>query len=453
MIAFDEVNRTDYATDVLQALKQGDKKTFRKLYLDLHPTNQLEIFIQLNRQLRQKLYTLISGDEFTEAFIELELEKQKLIINELTDKYMKELFDTIPTDDVADFLAELEKVDKDKILAAMTPEREMIIRELLSYPIETAGGLMAKEFITVSKDKKVSEVIDNLRFQAPDAETIYYLYVLDKESKLVGVVSLRDLIISPAFETIDNIMGTDIISVTTEMDQEEVYKVMKRYDFLAVPVVTKKGELTGIITIDDMMHVMEEEVNEDFDEFIAAKGGTDINISSFTAAKKRAPWIVMLIFFGFLTGGVIGSFEEALEEMVILAVFIPLIMDSAGNAGTQSLAVVVRAIATDSFEKRSLLSSIRREFGTGLLLGAITGTVTLVVIPIVYGSFALSLIVASSLFITLSFSTITGAIVPIIITKLKLDPAIASGPFITTLNDILGLIVYFTIATTFMAYL
>lgn len=453
MIAFDEVNRTDYATDVLQALKQGDKKTFRKLYLDLHPTNQLEIFIQLNRQLRQKLYTLISGDEFTEAFIELELEKQKLIINELTDKYMKELFDTIPTDDVADFLAELEKVDKDKILAAMTPEREMIIRELLSYPIETAGGLMAKEFITVSKDKKVSEVIDNLRFQAPDAETIYYLYVLDKESKLVGVVSLRDLIISPAFETIDNIMGTDIISVTTEMDQEEVYKVMKRYDFLAVPVVTKKGELTGIITIDDMMHVMEEEVNEDFDEFIAAKGGTDINISSFTAAKKRAPWIVMLIFFGFLTGGVIGSFEEALEEMVILAVFIPLIMDSAGNAGTQSLAVVVRAIATDSFEKRSLLSSIRREFGTGLLLGAITGTVILVVIPIVYGSFALSLIVASSLFITLSFSTITGAIVPIIITKLKLDPAIASGPFITTLNDILGLIVYFTIATTFMAYL
>ncbi|GEN56352.1 magnesium transporter MgtE [Halolactibacillus alkaliphilus] len=453
MIAFDEVNRTDYATDVLQALKQGDKKTFRELFLDLHPTNQLEIFVQLNRQLRQKLYELMTGNEFAEVFIELELEKQKLIINELTDQYMKELFDTIPTDDVADFLAELDKAEKDKILHAMAPEREMIIRELLSYPIETAGGLMAKEFITVSKNEKVSEVIDNLRFQAPDAETIYYLYVLDEQSKLVGVVSLRDLIISPAFETIDNIMGTDIVSVTTEMDQEEVYKIMKRYDFLAVPVVTKKGELTGIITIDDMMHVMEEEVNEDFDEFIAAKGGTDINISSFAAAKKRAPWIVMLIFFGFLTGGVIGSFEEALEEMVILAVFIPLIMDSAGNAGTQSLAVVVRAIATDSFEKRGLLSAIRRELGTGLLLGAITGTVLLIVIPIVYGSFALSLIVASSLFITLSFSTITGAVVPVIITKLKLDPAIASGPFITTLNDILGLIVYFTIATTFMAYL
>lgn len=453
MIAFDEVNRTDYATDVLHALKQGDENKFRELFLDLHPTNQLEIFLQLNRQLRQKLYELMTGNEFTEVFIELELEKQKLIINELTDQYMKELFDTIPTDDVADFLAELDKAEKDKILHAMAPEREMIIRELLSYPIETAGGLMAKEYITVSKNKKVSEVIDNLRFQAPDAETIYYLYVLDEQSKLVGVVSLRDLIISPAFETIENIMGTDIVSVTTEMDQEEVYKVMKRYDFLAVPVVTKKGELTGIITIDDMMHVMEEEVNEDFDEFIAAKGGTDINISSFAAAKKRAPWIVMLIFFGFLTGGVIGSFEEALEEMVILAVFIPLIMDSAGNAGTQSLAVVVRAIATDSFEKRGLLSAIRRELGTGLLLGAITGIVLLIVIPIVYGNFALSLIVAASLFITLSFSTVTGAVVPVIITKLKLDPAIASGPFITTVNDILGLIVYFTIATTFMAYL
>lgn len=453
MIAFDEVNRTDYATDVLHALKNGDKNTFRELFLDLHPTNQLEIFVQLNRQLRQKLYGLMTGNEFSEVFIELELDKQKLLIHELGEQFMKDLFDTIPTDDVADLLAALDKVEKDKILDAMAPEREMIIRELLSYPIETAGGLMAKEYITVNKNKKVSEVIDNLRFQAPDAETIYYLYVLDEQSKLVGVVSLRDLIISPAFETIENIMGTDVVSVTTEMDQEEVYKLMKRYDFLAVPVVTKQGELTGIITIDDMMHVMEEEVNEDFDEFIAAKGGTDINISSFAAAKKRAPWIVMLIFFGFLTGGVIGSFEEALEEMVILAVFIPLIMDSAGNAGTQSLAVVVRAIATDSFEKRGLLSAIRRELGTGLLLGAITGIVLLIVIPIVYGNFALSLIVAASLFITLSFSTVTGAVVPVIITKLNLDPAIASGPFITTLNDILGLIVYFTIATTFMAYL
>lgn len=453
MVKFEEVSREDYATETLQALKQENKEVFRELFLDLHPTNQLDIFVQLNRQLRQKFYDLTTGEEFADVFEELDLEKQKFIVKELTPKYTKTLFDTIPTDEVADFLAELEPLEKDKILQAMTDEREMIIRELLSYPIETAGGLMAKEFVTVKMNAKVSQVIDNLRFQAPDAETIYYLYVLDADSHLVGVLSLRDLIIAPAFETIENIMGTDVVSVTTEMDQEEVYKLMKRYDFLAVPVVTPKGELTGIITVDDMIHVMEEEVSEDFDEFIAAKGGTDINISSFEAAKKRAPWIVMLIFFGFITGGVIGQFEDALAEMVILAAFIPLIMDSAGNAGTQSLAVVVRAIATDTLEKKGLLAAVRREFGTGLMLGVITASVLLILVPIVYGSFALSLVVASSMFITLSFSTVTGAVVPVIITKLKLDPAIASGPFITTVNDVLGLIVYFTIATTFMTYL
>ncbi|MBM7540096.1 magnesium transporter [Amphibacillus cookii] len=453
MVKFEELNREDYATDVLHYLKKENKNKFRELFLELHPTNQLDIFVQLNRQLRDRLYVLISGEEFAELFEGLDLERQKQIILELDEAYIAELFNAIPTDEVADLLAELETFEASKILNSMDKERAIIIRELLSYPIETAGGIMAKEFVTIKSTDKVSEVIDNLRFSAPDAETIYYLYVLDQKSRLVGVLSLRDLIIAPAFETVENIMGTDIVTVTTDMDQEDVAKLMKRYDFLAVPVVTKEDVLTGIITVDDVMQVMDEEVTEDFDEFIAAKGAIDINISSFQAAKKRAPWIVMLIFFGFITGGVINSFEESLEQVVILAAFIPLIMDSAGNAGTQSLAVVVRAIATDSFEKKGLLHAVKREFGTGIMLGVITGVVLLILVPIVYGNFALSFIVAASLFLTLSFSTVIGAIVPVVINKLKLDPAIASGPFITTVNDILGLIIYFTIATTFIAYL
>ncbi|WP_017470687.1 magnesium transporter [Amphibacillus jilinensis] len=453
MVKFEELNREDYATDVLHYLKQENKDKFRELFLELHPTNQLDIFVQLNRQLRDRLYGLISGEEFAELFEGLDLERQKQIILELDEAYIAELFNAIPTDEVADLLAELETFEASKILNSMDKERAIIIRELLSYPIETAGGIMAKEFVTIKSTDKVSEVIDNLRFSAPDAETIYYLYVLDQKSRLVGVLSLRDLIIAPAFETVENIMGTDIVTVTIDMDQEDVAKLMKRYDFLAVPVVTKEDVLTGIITVDDVMQVMDEEVTEDFDEFIAAKGAIDINISSFQAAKKRAPWIVMLIFFGFITGGVINSFEESLEQVVILAAFIPLIMDSAGNAGTQSLAVVVRAIATDSFEKKGLLHAVKREFGTGIMLGVITGIVLLILVPIVYGNFALSFIVAASLFLTLSFSTVIGAVVPVVINKLKLDPAIASGPFITTVNDILGLIIYFTIATTFIAYL
>lgn len=453
MVKFDELNREQYATEILHALKNNKKKRFLELFPELHPTNQIDIFVQLNRALRDRLYHYVPAQDFAEVFEGLDIDKQKQVILELQDSYVAKLFYYIATDEIADFLGELEPTATSKILALMDPDRAMIVKELLSYSIETAGSIMVKEYVTVKSTAKVSAVIDNLRFTAPDAETIYYLYILDDLSRLVGVLSLRDLIIAPAFETVENIMGTDIVTVKTDTDQEDVAKLMKKYDFLAVPVVTEDQVLTGIITIDDVMHVMDEEVSEDFDEFIAAKGGTDINISSFQAAKKRSPWIVMLIFFGFLTGGVIGQFEETLEEIVLLAVFIPLIMDAAGNAGTQSLAVVVRALATNSFEKKGLMHVVRREFGTGIMLGIITSIVLIILIPLVYGSYALSFIVAISLFITLSFSTVVGAIVPVIITKLKLDPAIASGPFITTVNDVLGLIIYFSIATTFIAYL
>lgn len=453
MVKLDELNREDYATEVLESLKKSQKNKFRELFLDLHPTNQIDIFVQLNQSLRERVYGFVDAEEFAELFEGLELDKQKQVISELKESYIANLFNAIPTDEIADFLAELELPAANKILASMDKERAQVVRELLTYTTETAGALMVKEYVTVKSKEKVSSVIDNLRFTAPDAETIYYLYVIDETDKLVGVLSLRDLIIAPAFETVENIMGTDIVTVNTNTDQEDVANLMKKYDFLAVPVVTNDHVLTGIITVDDVMHVMDEEVTEDFDEFIAAKGAIDVNISSFQAAKKRAPWIVMLIFFGFLTGGVIGQFEETLEEIVLLAVFIPLIMDAAGNAGTQSLAVVVRALATGSFEKKGLLSAVKREFGTGVMLGLITAVVLVILIPIVYGSFALSFIVAGSLFLTLSFSTIIGAVVPVVIDKFKLDPAIASGPFITTVNDILGLIIYFTIATTFLSYL
>ncbi|MCZ0702040.1 magnesium transporter [Natronobacillus azotifigens] len=454
MINFDEVNREEYAADVIDALKKSNKDRFLELFLDLHPTNQIDIFVQLNRELRDRVYEFIEASDFAELFEGLELDKQKQVIEELKDTYITKLFNNIPTDEIADFLPELDASASNKILVSMEKERANVVKELLTYTTETAGGIMVKEFVTVKTTEKVSEVIDNLRVSAPDAETIYYLYVIDKTDKLVGVLSLRDLIIAPSSELVENIMGTDIVTVNINADQEDVAKLMKKYDFLAVPVVTDEQELTGIITVDDVMHVMDEEVTEDFDEFIAAKGAIDVNISSFQAAKKRAPWIVMLIFFGFLTGGVIGQFEDTLEEILVLAAFIPLIMDSAGNAGTQSLAVVVRAIATGSFEKKGLWSAVKREFGTGLMLGVITAIVLLIVIPIRYpGNFALSFIVAASLFLTLSFSTIIGAVVPVVINKFKLDPAIASGPFITTVNDILGLIIYFTIATTFINYL
>ncbi|ADU31739.1 magnesium transporter [Evansella cellulosilytica] len=453
MTRLNDEAREKYFNNIFHALKVKNKEKFLEYFLELHPTDQVELFQDLYKDKRPMFYEYLSATEFAEIFQGLELEEQKEVILELDKNYAAEMFNYMQSDDIADFLGEINEPHAKDILAAMDKEEADEVIELLSYPDESAGALMTKEFIAIKATDTAAKVMDFLRSQGPEAETIYYLYVVDMKDKLVGVVSLRDLIISPLTETVENLMSSQVVSVEAHTDQEEVAKMIKDYDLLAAPVVTTTNELIGIVTVDDVMDVIEEEAEEDFGEFTAAKGATDVNISSFSAAKKRSPWIIMLMFFGLITAGVIGTFEETLEEIVLLAVFIPLIMDSAGNTGTQSLAVMVRSLATGSFERKGLLHTVKREFGTGVMLGIICAVVLMIVVPFLYGSYLLAFIVGVSLFLTLSVATIIGAVVPVIITKLKLDPAIASGPFITTVNDILGLLIYFTIATALLDYL
>lgn len=312
---------------------------------------------------------------------------------------------------------------------------------------------MTKELISISSSDVVKDVLDKLRQEAPDAEIIYYLYVVDEAGALAGVVSLRDLIIASPDETIENVMSSRVVSVPEGMDQEEVAMLIQKYDFLAAPVVSSENKLLGIVTVDDMMDVIEDETTEDFGEISAAKGATDIDISAFEAAKKRSPWIITLMFFGLLTGGIIGQFEETLERVVLLAAFIPMIMDSAGNVGTQSLAVSVRGLALGTLERNKYGKIMRREFATGLMIGVICMVLIAILVSLLYGNWMLALIVGVSIMATLSLSAVIGAIVPLIINKLKFDPAIASGPFITTLNDVIGLLIYFSIATALMEFL
>ncbi|WP_078594496.1 magnesium transporter [Evansella clarkii] len=454
MVRLNKHNRAQYENHIIEVLKQGDKDAFRESFLELHPTDQADIFVKLEGNMRKRVYEYVTPEEFAEVFQGLEVEEQKQTVQEADKKYLYEVFNNMYADDVADFLGEVQENKALEILTSMDQEEADDVKELLSYEDETAGAIMTKEFISIASMDRASDVIQRLRQEGPDAETVYYLYVADERNKLVGVVSLRDLIVADPGEIVENIMSTRVVSVTANTDQEEVAKLIRKYDFLAAPVVTNDGVLVGIVTVDDVMDVLEDEATEDIGEITAAKGATDVNISSFTAAKRRSPWIILLMFFGMITAGVIGQFEETLESIVLLAAFIPLIMDSAGNTGTQSLAVMVRSLATGSFEKKGLAHTIKREFGTGLMLGLICAAVLMVIVPIIYpGQIMLGFIVAVSIFLTLSIATIIGAVVPVAINKLKLDPAIASGPFITTVNDILGLLIYFSIATALLQYL
>ncbi len=453
MVKLDHENREAYTQAVINALQAEEKQAFREYFLELHPTDQTDIFNALDAQDRQKLYHYLEATEFAQVFQGLELGEQKDIVEELEQSYAADMFNYMYADDVAAIFGQLDTEQKDQFLEKMDPEYQEDIADLLAYPEHSAGSIMTTEFISVSTKNTVSEVMAILKKEAPDAETIYYLYVVDEQEKLVGVVSLRDLIVASDHATVDHIMSSRVVSITVTDDQEEVAAVIKKYDFLAVPVISTEGKLAGIITVDDVLDVVEEEATEDIGEIAAVRGSTDINLSSFAAARKRSPWIILLMFLGLVAAGIIEQFEETLNTIVILAAFIPLIMGSAGNTGTQSLAVVVRSLALGTIERNGIFRLLKRELGTGLMLGLICAVVIFLIITIVpylQGPPILGVIVGVSIFCTLSVATVIGATVPLIINKLKIDPAIASGPFITTINDILGLLIYFTVATTLL---
>lgn len=454
MVKLDQENRAGYTKQLIETINEQNITDFRELFFELHPTDQIDVFNSITKKQRITVYKYISPEEFAEIFQGLELNKQKQYIAELQQNYAIDVINNMSYDDIADFLGELPEITKDLYLGMMEKEEAAEVIHLLKYEDQTAGAIMTTEFISVSTTETVSDVMVRLRTEAPEAETIYYLYVIDHQFRLVGVVSLRDLIISPLEETIEDVMLSRVRAVETHTDQEEVARIIRKYDFLAIPV-TAQGKLVGIITVDDIMDVVEEETEEDFGEMFAVRGSLDTNVTSYTAAKKRSPWIIMLMFLGLITAGVIGQFEETLEEVILLSVFIPLIMGSAGNTGTQALAVVVRSLALGTVDRSTISKMLRREFGTGIMLGIICAFTLLILIPLIYpqGGFWLAGIVGLSLFVTLSISTMVGATVPLIINKLKIDPAVASGPFITTINDLLGLIIYFSIATALLDYM
>lgn len=453
MVKLNKKRREQYTKFILESLQASEKEKFREAFLELHPSDQSDVFMILDQEARSKCYSYLTPKEFAIIFGGLDVSYQKLYFLEMEETYAIEIFNNMFTDDIANFLTDINSDRAAEILLKMDKEKAKKVRGILSHEHETAGSIMTKELISISSTETVGTVLEELREEAPDAEIIYYLYVVDLDNVLVGVVSLRDLIISNPSTIIEDIMSTNPVSVAVDMDQEDVGNLIKKYDFLAAPVVSKENRLLGIVTVDDVMDILEDEATEDFGEISAAKGATDVNLSAFTAAKKRAPWIIALMFLGLITGGVIGQFEETLEAVVLLAAFIPMIMDSGGNVGTQSLAVSVRGLALGNIEKNSIWRMVRRELSTGAMIGFICMIIITTMISVFYGNWMLGLIVGFSILCTLSISAVVGAVFPLLINKLKFDPAIASGPFITTINDVVGLLIYFTIATSLMSYL
>ncbi|SFC15010.1 magnesium transporter [Alkalibacterium subtropicum] len=441
---------------IFKAAKENDKQAFRELFLRLHDRDQHEVFHLLYPDKKRKISEFLTPEEFAEIFEWMETEDQEAAVQYLPDAYMAEVFNTMAADDVARFLTESDETDNQTLLDMMDDEESQRVQEIMAYEAETAGSIMTKEFIAIKNTESMAEVVKRLRKIGREAETIYYLYVIDDKERLVGVLSLRDLLLSPEDEIVENIMFNQVVSVKVSDDQEHVARVIQDYDLLAAPVLGFDGTMQGIVTVDDVMDIIEEETTEDFNEFAAISRGDEDRRkpSPLSTAKARIPWIVVLLFLGMITGGLIGIFEETLESVVLLAAFMPIMMGTAGNVGTQSLAVAVRNLTVDDDrDKDSFFQTIKNELGAGMIMGLIAGIVMIGIVVVVYGNPVLAFIIAVSMFITVSLATVIGTTIPTIINKFKIDPAVASGPFITTINDSLSLIIYFTIATMLIEFL
>ncbi|WP_422392718.1 magnesium transporter [Mesobacillus harenae] len=440
---------------LIEALSGERIDEFRQEFLELHPYDQASVFSELPENLRDKVYQYLSPEEMADLFENLDNEEveYKDLLAEMAPGYAADMLSHMYADDAVDVLNELEKDQVVSYLTIMNKEAAQEIKELLHYEEYTAGSIMTTEFVAISANQTVRSAMYILKKEAPGAETIYYVYVLDEERRLAGVVSLRDLIITEDDVMISEIMNDRITSVSVGEDQEEVARMMRDYNFLAVPVVDFQNHLLGIITVDDIMDVMDEEASDDYSKLAGIADIDTMDKSSIGAARKRLPWLIILLFLGMFTASLIGRFEDTLDQVAILAIFIPLIAGMAGNTGTQALAVAVRGIATGDLEKENKMNLILREAGTGLITGTTCGILITIIVYIWKGDLFLGGLVGISILCTLIIATLAGSLVPLLMHKLNIDPAVASGPFITTINDIISILIYFGIATMFMSHL
>lgn len=437
-------------------LKEEETEDFRQTFMDMHPYEQASFFKHQPYKRRMKIYSYLSPEEMSEIMEYIELEDTEKFITEMDSNFATMIFSEMAVDDAVDILQNLSKDELASFLVIMDQMDKNAsdeIKSLLHYEDKTAGSIMTTEYVSFVQTQTARETLNQMKEIAPDAETIYYTYVLNEDKKLVGVLSLRDLIVADEDKLIVEIMNDNVVSVSVGKDQEEVAKMMRDYDFLAVPVVDFQNHLLGIITVDDILDVMDEEASDDYSKFAAITDVDSKDSNPISAAKKRLPWLIILLFLGMMTASLIDSFEETLEQVPVVAIFIPLIAGMAGNAGTQSLAVAVRGIAVGNYGGGKKIKLILQEISTGLLVGASCGVVIILTVYIWKGNIFLGILVGIAILATLTVATLSGALIPLFMQRLNIDPAVASGPFITTLNDVTSVLIYFGMATAFIGLL
>ena len=421
------------------------------LLADLLPADIAEIVLLLDQDERVSVFTRLSSDLGARVFEHLEPRDQKPLLGAMGAPRAKQLLGEMHSDDIADFVGELHPEQAKAVLSLMPHEDAQEIRELLVYPDSSAGGLMIKEYLALEQDRTVDDAIAVIRENASSNESVYYVYVT-LQNTLVGVVSLRELILASPSVSLKEIMEDNVITVSPATDQEEVARLLSKYDFLALPVVDQHCTILGLVTIDDVLDVLSEEATED----ISMLGGSQpleepyLSVPIFSMYTKRVKWLVALALLLAVTSAIMQRYEIVLQAMMGLNFFIPMLIAAGGNAGTQAATLVIRGMAIGEIDSRHWLKIATTELAMGLMLGVTIGLIGYGRALMMGESETLAITVSLSLLLVIMLAVLTGALLPLVLRRIKIDPSILSSPFITTMVDVVGLLIYFAVAAYFL---
>lgn len=437
-------------TCIQQLLQDKNYKELRNYLTDLHPMDIAELFDDLDEEQSIIFFRILQKDHAAEVFAYLSPQRQKELVSVMHESLLKHILTELYFDDKIDFLEDMPANFVKRLIAIAPPEERGLINQFLNYPENSAGSLMTIEYVDLKKDMTVQEAMTRIKRTGVDKETIYTCYVLDETRKLLGTISLRKLVLSNEADIIEDIMHTEIVKVGTMEDQELVADLVKKYDLMAVPVVDSEDRLVGIITIDDIVDVIEQENTEDFQKMAAMTPSDEAYMDTgiFKLARQRIPWLLILMISATFTGGIIARYQELLGSVVMLAAAIPMLMDSGGNAGSQSSTTIIRGIALGEVELQDWLRVVWKEFRVGLIAGFMLAVANFLrMILLQSGSVQLIATVSVTLMLAVVIAKLVGSTLPIIAKSLKLDPAIMASPMITTIVDALVLMLYFGIAS------
>jgi len=436
--------------EVKRLIAERDSRTLSERIDELRPADVADLIELLDPEERLFVFELLDPDGAGEVLVEIEAPFQERILSDLDNEAISEIVQELDSDDAADLVGDLPLERAREIIGSLEDDVSKELEKLLPYPEDTAGGIMALEFVAVLASATVQETIDALREKREEVEDVFYVFVMDAEGRLAGVVSLKDLVLAQPTARVAEIMNEEVIFVHVNRDQEEVAQLFKKYDLVSIPVVDDSNRLVGRITHDDIIDVIEDEVDEDIARMAGVISAEIADESTVRISRSRLPWLVAGLLGGILAALVINQFEASLREVLALSFFFPVIMAMGGNTGTQASTVAVRGLATGDIRMVNIGKRLWLEMKVAFFNGIICGILLGLIVGAWLSNFTLGGIVALALVLIIVISGFIGAAIPIALKRMRVDPALATGPFVTTSNDLLSLVIYLGLVTVYL---